>query len=337
MAHPPTRVAQVLAVLLGSILLASIAFSQSSEETALWESVKDSKVADDYRAYLDKYPDGVYAPLAKRRIAGLQSNTSASVGDRPAETSNQEPADAGTKRMGAGAIRMIECEGTNNCATWTFLGTQGNGHWPSGEVASLRVERFDADSVAIHRADSDGPSSGLSAEYKGSRHGDRIGGEFTSSWPGHWENKTGNWYATIDKSLVGIPHVAHVCIHCEQGKGATWVWEDGQFENVAHIGGTTETVTVESFTRESVVLHVKRVGSYSGTGVITGQISPEGNRLVNGWYRADGNPSADHPFQMAWGSALDSVRGDYAYTPPAALLVAAPIVCVPWFFSVVCY
>lgn len=40
-------------------------------EAALWAAVKDSQSASDYHAYLDAFPNGVYAPLARRRIEGL--------------------------------------------------------------------------------------------------------------------------------------------------------------------------------------------------------------------------------------------------------------------------
>ena len=56
----------------------------------------------------------------------------------------------------AGPVSMTECKGTNNCATWTFLGTQRNGKWPTGEEANLSVEKFDSVSVVIRRADSTG-------------------------------------------------------------------------------------------------------------------------------------------------------------------------------------
>jgi hypothetical protein len=56
-----------------------------------------------------------------------------------------------SKSQAGGPVTMTECEGTNNCATWTFLGTQGNGQWPSGGVANLSVERFDADTVVMPR------------------------------------------------------------------------------------------------------------------------------------------------------------------------------------------
>ena len=144
--------------------------------------------ADDYRAYLDKYPDGVYAPLAKRRIAQLNAHLSEQAPASEAETKKAlATTQQSSKPQGSAPVTMTECEGANNCATWTFLGTQGNGQWPSGETANLSVERVDAASVLIRRADSTGPSAGLTAVYKGTRNGDRIDGEYTSSWPGHWE------------------------------------------------------------------------------------------------------------------------------------------------------
>ena len=101
--------------------------------------------------------------------------------------STQKAEQAPSKSKAAAPVTMTECEGTNNCGTWTFLGAQGNGQWPSGEVANLSVERYDADSVVIRRADSTGSAAGLTAVYTGTRHGVRVGGEFTSSWPGHWK------------------------------------------------------------------------------------------------------------------------------------------------------
>ena len=53
-----------------------------------------------------------------------------------------QSAQAPSKSQSAVPVTMTECEGTNNCATWTFLGAQGNGQWPSGEVANLSVERY---------------------------------------------------------------------------------------------------------------------------------------------------------------------------------------------------
>jgi hypothetical protein len=44
----------------------------NTAELALWESVKDSTKAEDYKAYLEKYPDGTFSTLAKNRIYNLE-------------------------------------------------------------------------------------------------------------------------------------------------------------------------------------------------------------------------------------------------------------------------
>ncbi len=203
--------------------------------------------------------------------------TTLSYGQRTPLAQNAAP----QKSKAAGPVNMTECEGTNNCATWTFLGTQGNGQWPSGEVANLSVERFDADSVVIRRADSTGSSAGLTAVYTGTRHGDRLGGEFTSSWAGHWTSKTGNWYATIGKATQGPPSVMHWCAqHC-----STLVWAGTRYvgAGTVHPEATPNCgLTVESFTRDSVIMHRTDCGQYPGTAVLTGKISPQGNTIVNG-------------------------------------------------------
>jgi len=243
-------------------------------------------------------------------------------GTQSARSAAQGP----SKSQAAVPVTMTECEGTNNCATWTFLGTQGNGQWPSGEIANLSVEKFDADTVSIRRADSTGLSAGLTAVYKGTRHGDRIGGEFTSSWPGHWNSMSGNWYATIGKAAQSLPSVMHFCAqHC-----LTFTWENGQYTNYTNLPGQSgekRVLTVESFTRESVILHRTDYGSYPGTGVMTGQISSEGNSIVNGL------SNGTSPFKLTWGTALNSIPGSDG---PAPVMVARPVVCFPWFFTMVC-
>lgn len=44
-------------------------------ELAFWDSIRQSESAADYRAYLEAYPDGRFAPLARARIAALQPPT----------------------------------------------------------------------------------------------------------------------------------------------------------------------------------------------------------------------------------------------------------------------
>ncbi len=47
--------------------------SNSATELAFWDSVKNSTSADDYRAYLEKYPNGDFVVLARRRLAPLEA------------------------------------------------------------------------------------------------------------------------------------------------------------------------------------------------------------------------------------------------------------------------
>ncbi len=46
-------------------------------ELEFWESIKDSEHPSDYEAYLQAYPNGRFAPLAKARIARLRKNAPA--------------------------------------------------------------------------------------------------------------------------------------------------------------------------------------------------------------------------------------------------------------------
>ena len=44
--------------------------AQAGSELDFWNSIKDSKKAEDYQSYLDKYPNGNFADLAKLWAAG---------------------------------------------------------------------------------------------------------------------------------------------------------------------------------------------------------------------------------------------------------------------------
>jgi hypothetical protein len=210
---------------------------------------------------------------------------------------------AASKPKTAVPVTMTECEGTNNCATWRFLGAQGNGQWPSGEVANLSVERYDVNSVVIRRADSTGSSAGLTAVYTGIRHHDRVGGEYTSSWPGHWNGKSGNWYATVERNPAEPPSAMHICLaNC-----GTWTLDKGPPFNKPRCGSAASAtlVTVDCWTPESVIRKRTDTGSIPGTAILTGKLSGDGNSIVNGsiawtWHPCCGTGSG--PFTAARGT-----------------------------------
>jgi len=266
-------------------------------------------------------------------ISAVLASISYGQNNPPARNASPAPANS----QAAVPVTMTECEGTNNCATWTFLGTQGNGQWPSGEVANLAVEHFDANTVVIRRADSTGPSAGLTAVYNGARHGDRIGGEFTSSWPGHWNSTSGNWYATIGKAAQSPPPVMRVCDPA--GACSIWTWNNGHYDGAW--SNATATMAVVSFSPDSVIIKRTDTGGRPGyyAYVYTGKISVQGNSILNGdWVGAPGSVQAgvSGHFTATWGAALQdnpAARNPQAQQP---VIVARPVICVPWFFTVVC-
>jgi len=51
----------------------SAAFDARQLELVFWESIKDSKTAADFEAYLEQYPDGTYANLSRNRLNALSA------------------------------------------------------------------------------------------------------------------------------------------------------------------------------------------------------------------------------------------------------------------------
>jgi tetratricopeptide (TPR) repeat protein len=49
-------------------------FDAAAFEYSYWETIKNSTIADDFKAYLSKYPNGQFVDLAKNRIKGVDSS-----------------------------------------------------------------------------------------------------------------------------------------------------------------------------------------------------------------------------------------------------------------------
>ena len=107
------------------------------------------------------------------------------------------------------------------------------------------------------------------------------------------------------------PAVMHWCAqHC-----STWVWMDGRYvgEGTQHPERTPRCgVTVERFTHESVIMHRTDCTPYPGVAILTGQLSADGNSIVNGIIRWTWHPCcglSSGAYQAAWGSAIGTVPG----------------------------
>jgi carboxyl-terminal processing protease len=83
---------------------ATASYSMDADK-AVWEGIKDSKNASDYRYYLDQYPTGLFAGLAKSRLAALGDGAPreqpAAAAVQPASAPAAEPAPATTTDDGA--------------------------------------------------------------------------------------------------------------------------------------------------------------------------------------------------------------------------------------------
>jgi hypothetical protein len=107
------------------------------------------------------------------------------------------------------------------------------------------------------------------------------------------------------------PKVMHWCSqHC-----STWVWVGNRYvgEEIPYPERSPQCgVTVESFTAQSVVMHRTDCTPYPGKAILTGQMSSDGNSIVNGVIRWTYHPCcglSSGVFTAAWGAAINSVPG----------------------------
>jgi len=96
-------------------------------ELSYWETIKNSTTADDFKAYLARYPQGQFAELAKNRIATLSSAT------KPPETS--------TPATGGGATELAFWDAIKNSTTADDYRAYLE-KYPNGEFAGLARRRL---------------------------------------------------------------------------------------------------------------------------------------------------------------------------------------------------
>jgi hypothetical protein len=194
--------------------------------------------------------------------------------------------------------RMTECEG-NQCVAggggpgiWTFNRTEGRGRWPgSGAIANLSVERWDSGIVIIHRTDTAGRTPGITATYIGKIQGNRVDGDVTWAWPGHWSKPAvGKWYATIEAPALSaamparpVPAKMTECEggQCVPGGGGPGIWVFNGAEGRAQwpLQGAAANLTVERFDFDGIVIRrIDFAGRTPGINALyTGKM--RGNRI----------------------------------------------------------
>jgi hypothetical protein len=166
--------------------------------------------------------------------------------------------------------------------------------------STLTVQQFTRDSIALHRVDTENGKTVFETDIVGqmSPAGNSLvnGGPFRLTW--------GTALHATDMSTPR-PEALRFCgpVNCY-----TYKYENGVYRALQLPTGVASTLTVQSFTKDSIALH--RVDTVKGKDVfstdITGQISSTGDSLVNGG-----------PFRLTWGAALNAE--DMQKPPPQTL------------------
>jgi tetratricopeptide (TPR) repeat protein len=111
---------------------APVQIAQEQSELDFWNSIKDSKKAEDYQAYLDKYPNGNFADLAKLRV---KKYTAAAPAPAPAPA----PAEVDPQQQDIAYWNSIKS--SKNADDYkTYLEKYPNGEFV--DLAKLRVEQL---------------------------------------------------------------------------------------------------------------------------------------------------------------------------------------------------
>jgi hypothetical protein len=93
----------------------------SRTETVFWTSIADSDIANDFEAYLEQYPDGAFAPLARLRIDRLRGSAEEErTATPPRETVQEllaptEPLALRNDRSAVAALDVDRWDGTYRC------------------------------------------------------------------------------------------------------------------------------------------------------------------------------------------------------------------------------
>jgi TPR repeat protein len=107
---------QSAALIIGLSFIAAPALAQQpqpkSPEVAFWESVRDSKDANEIEAYLKAYPNGQFVPLARIRLNKLKGEVTGEIeGPRKSEQVMVQPAEPGKPTKATVTVRLGERAG----------------------------------------------------------------------------------------------------------------------------------------------------------------------------------------------------------------------------------
>ncbi|WP_340109156.1 peptidoglycan-binding domain-containing protein [Pikeienuella sp. HZG-20] len=166
MRRTTTALAAILAI--GGGLYMQPAFAASESEMQFWRSAEQAGQTADYRAYLDRYPDGDFAPLARNRLLGVGTDQSAAPTPAPTTPYAREAAlglsSADKRRIQTGLVaRGYDTRGVDGvfgAGTRSALssyqrasGGEATGYLTADEYAALTGGEINAAAASVERSE----------------------------------------------------------------------------------------------------------------------------------------------------------------------------------------
>jgi TIR domain len=300
--------AKVAVAVCGVLIVAAVLYwalsrQRSSEQTG--EAHKQQAQAETSNPQAVSGDKGAQEVKPKRQARSQPGGVSKDLNESPPKVAAQK-----TSQSPPAVMRV--CDPVGTCGTWTWNNGHYDGVW-IGVTATLTVVSFSPESVIIKRTDS-GSRAGYAYVYTGkiSSQGDSIlNGEWSGEAGSRQEGSSGHFTATWGAALRDIPPpaVMRVCANPrDYSKCSTWTWTNGHYAGWREWGAIA-TMTVESFTPESVVIRRTDTGppgpGHPGAGftaIYVGQISSQGDSILNGQVRD--NRGGIGQFWAYWGAAL---------------------------------
>lgn len=100
--------------------------SDAAKEEALWEAVKDSSDAQDFKDYLAKYPNGAYADAARVKLRRFEAAKNDAGNSRPANTPNTNTTTSNATTVPAEAASSIDAAEKGTVAYGLVIDNSGS-------------------------------------------------------------------------------------------------------------------------------------------------------------------------------------------------------------------
>lgn len=187
----PRTVAAVVA--LAALLSAAASADEASDraEMAFWRSIEDSKNPAEYRAYLEAFPNGRFAPLARVRATSLEELISGqpAAGSAAAEVSSQSLA-------GRWKGRLVSEGGSPICGGVDFNGpmTIRDG-WMSGWLLHSYAGQMMMNGKVTDRGELVGAVASSGVEEVIKLKGTFSGNTASGTWESGYHACMGKWSA----------------------------------------------------------------------------------------------------------------------------------------------